>query len=99
MGPRSRPRRPNTVTKLLKWRKRVSSAPAWRKPPPATYGIGMLRVLLIIVGAIVIVFVAAAVIKTLFWLALIALIIGVMGMSLGVFRAGRRSARGPRRRY
>ena len=59
----------------------------------------MLRLLLIIVGAIVIVFVAAAVIKTLFWLALIALIIGVMGMSLGVFRAGRRSARSTRRRY
>jgi len=59
----------------------------------------MLRVLLIIVGAIVIVFVAAAVIKTLFWLALIALIIGVIGVSLGVFRAGRRSQRSPRRRY
>jgi hypothetical protein len=59
----------------------------------------MSRVLLIIVGAIVIVFVATAVIKTLFWLALIALIIGVLGMSLGVFRAGRRSARSPRRRY
>jgi len=55
--------------------------------------------LLIIVGAIVIVFVAAAVIKTLFWLALIALIIGVIGMSLGVFRAGHRSARTTRRRY
>ena len=59
----------------------------------------MLRMLLIIAGAIVLVFVAAAVIKTLFWLALIALIIGVMGMSLGVFRAGRRSTRSPRRRY
>jgi uncharacterized membrane protein len=59
----------------------------------------MARVLLIIVGAIVIVFVATAVIKTLFWLALIALIIGVLGMSLGAFRAGRRSGRSPRRRY
>lgn len=59
----------------------------------------MFRMLLIIVGAIVIVFVAAAVVKTLFWLALIALIIGVIGMSLGVFRAGRRSERNPRRRY
>lgn len=59
----------------------------------------MLRMLLIIVGAIVIVFVAAAVIKTLFWLALIALIVALIGMSLGVFRVGRRSARSPRRRY
>ena len=72
---------------------------AWWEPTPATYGITMLRMLLIIVGAIVIVFVAAAVIKTLFWLALIALIIGVIGMSLGVFRAGHRSARTTRRRY
>jgi Flp pilus assembly protein TadB len=99
MGPRTRPWRPNTVTKPLKWRKHVGTAPAWRESPPATYGIGMLRVLLIVVGAIVIVFVAAAVIKTLFWLALIALIVGVLGMSLGVFRARRRSARSPRRRY
>jgi hypothetical protein len=55
--------------------------------------------LLIIVGAIVIVFVAAAVIKTLFWLALIALVVAVIGMSFGVFRVGHRSAHGPRRRY
>ena len=73
--------------------------PGWREPATATYRVTMLRVLLIIVGAIVIVFVAAAVIKTLFWLALIALIIGVIGVSLGVFRAGRRSQRSPRRRY
>ena len=59
----------------------------------------MLRMLLIIVGAIVIVFVAASVVKTLFWLALIALIVAVIGMSLGFFRVGHRSGRGPRRRY
>ena len=59
----------------------------------------MLRILLMIVGAIVIVFVAAEVIHTLFWLALIALIIAVIGMSLGVFRVGRRSERRSRRRY
>jgi uncharacterized membrane protein len=59
----------------------------------------MLRILLMIVGAIVIVFVAAEVIHTLFWLALIALVIGVIGVSLGVFRAGRRSERHARRHY
>ena len=83
----------------MKLRKHADTGPAWREAALATYRISMSRVLLIIVGAIVIVFVATAVIKTLFWLALIALIIGVLGMSLGVFRAGRRSARSPRRRY
>jgi hypothetical protein len=59
----------------------------------------MLRILLMIAGAIVIVFVAAEVIHTLFWLAMIALVIGFIGMSLGVFRAGRRSERHGRRHY
>jgi hypothetical protein len=59
----------------------------------------MLRILLMIAGVVVIVFVAAAVIHTLFWLALIALVIGFIGMSLGVFRAGRRSKRHSRRHY
>ncbi len=59
----------------------------------------MLRVLLLVVGAIVVVFVAAAVIKTFFWLALIALIVLFIGMSLGIFRFGRRSGRRSRSRY
>jgi uncharacterized membrane protein len=59
----------------------------------------MLRILLMIVAAIVIVFVAAEVVHTLFWLALIALVIAVIGMSLGLFRVGRRSERRARRRY
>src|SRR5215469_10110686 len=99
MGPGHRTWRPNTVTKPLEMVDTRRHRTAWRELTQATYGITMLRMLLIIVGAIVIVFVAAAVIKTLFWLALIALIIGVIGMSLGVFRTGRRSARTPRRRY
>jgi hypothetical protein len=67
--------------------------------PDRTYGRTMLRILLMIAGAIVIVFVAAEVIHTLFWLALITLIVGAIGMSLGVFRAGRRSERHARRHY
>jgi len=59
----------------------------------------MLRILLMIAAVIVIVFVAAEVIHTLFWLALIALVIGFIGMSLGVFRRGRRSERHARRHY
>lgn len=55
--------------------------------------------LLVVIGAIVIVFVAAAVVRTLFWLALIAIIIAFIGMSLGFFRFGRRSARRSRSRY
>ncbi len=53
----------------------------------------MLRTLLAVIGAIVIVFIAAAVARTLFWLALIALIAAFIGVSLGIFRFGRRSAR------
>lgn len=59
----------------------------------------MLRILAMIVAAVVIVFVAAEVIHTLFWLALIAVVIAFIGMSLGLFRAGRRSERHSRRRY
>ncbi len=59
----------------------------------------MLRILLMIAAFIVIVFVAAQVVHTLFWLALFALIIAAVGMSLGLFRAGRRSGHRPRRRY
>jgi hypothetical protein len=68
-------------------------------PPDCTYGISMLRILLMIAAVIVIVFVAAEVIHTLFWLALIALVIGFIGMSLGAFRRGRRSERHARRHY
>jgi MFS superfamily sulfate permease-like transporter len=51
----------------------------------------MLRMLLVIVAAIVIVLVAMAVVKTFIWLAMIALIFGVICLALGVFRLGRRS--------
>ena len=67
--------------------------------PDCTYGRSMLRILLVIAAAIVIVFVAAEVIHTLFWLALIALVIAVIGMSLGLFRVGRRAERRARRHY
>ncbi len=76
-----------------------ATVPAWQCQAATTYGISMLRILLMIAAAIVIVFVAAEVIHTLFWLALIALIIAVIGMSLGVFRVGRRPERRPRRRH
>jgi hypothetical protein len=51
----------------------------------------MLRMLAAIVALIVIVFVAAAVVRTFFWLAMIALIVGALGLGLGFFRLGRRS--------
>jgi len=57
----------------------------------------MLRIVLIIVAAIFVVFVAAAVARTLFWLALSALIVAVAALALGGFRAGRRSGRRSRR--
>lgn len=51
----------------------------------------MLRMLAAIVALIVIVFVAAAVVRTFFWLAMIALIVGALGLGFGLFRLGRRS--------
>jgi MFS superfamily sulfate permease-like transporter len=51
----------------------------------------MLRMLLVIVAAIVIVLVAMAIVKTFIWLAMIALIFGVICLALGAFRLGRRS--------
>lgn len=59
----------------------------------------MLRILLLVAGALFIVFVAAAVARTLFWLALFALIVAAVGISLGIFRIGRRSAHRSRDRY
>jgi hypothetical protein len=59
----------------------------------------MLRMLAAIVALIVIVFVTAAVVKTFFWLALIALIVGALGIGFGFFRLGRRSTRRPRDRF
>jgi positive regulator of sigma E activity len=59
----------------------------------------MLRALLVLVGAVVIVFVAATVIRTLFWLALIAVIVAFIATSLGFVRFGRRSAQRSHRRY
>jgi hypothetical protein len=59
----------------------------------------MLRMLLVIIGAVIIVFVAATVVRTLFWLALIAIIVAFIGMSLGFFRFGRKSEHRSRGRY
>ena len=58
----------------------------------STYRGVMLRIALVIVGAVFVVFVAAAVMRTLFWLALIALIVAVASLAFGGFRARRRSA-------
>lgn len=55
--------------------------------------------LALIVALIVIVFVAAAVVKTFFWLALLALIVGALAVGLGLFRLGRRSNRRSRTRF
>ena len=70
---------------------------AWRFA--ATYRRYMPRMLAVIVAVILIVLVAAAVVKTFFWLALIALIVGALGLGLGFFRLGRYSARRPRGRF
>jgi positive regulator of sigma E activity len=60
----------------------------------------MLRAALVLIAAIVIVFVAATVVRTLFWLALIAVIIAFISTSLCFVRFGRRPARRSRsRRY
>jgi positive regulator of sigma E activity len=60
----------------------------------------MLRAVIVLIAAIVIVFVAATVVRTLFWLALIAVVIAFISTSLGFVRFGRRSARRSRsRRY
>jgi uncharacterized membrane protein len=59
----------------------------------------MLRMLAVIVALIVIVFVTAAVVKTFFWLALLALIVAALGVGLGFFRLGRRSTRRSRSRF
>jgi len=65
----------------------------------ATYGGHMLRMLAAIVALIVVVFVAAAVVRTFFWLALIALIIGALGLGLGFFRLGHRPTGRSRSRF
>jgi hypothetical protein len=49
--------------------------------------------LLVIVAAIFVIFVAAAVGRTLFWLALIVLIAAAAGVAFGAIRFGRRSDR------
>jgi positive regulator of sigma E activity len=53
----------------------------------------MVRAVLVLIAAIVIVFVAATVVRTLFWLALIAVIIAFISTSIGFVRFGRGSAR------
>ncbi len=55
--------------------------------------------LVIICAAIVIVLVAAAVVKTFIWLAMIALIFAAVCVAFGLFRLGRRSARRSRSRF
>jgi hypothetical protein len=59
----------------------------------------MLRMLAVICAAIVIVLVAAAVVKTFIWLALIALIFAAGCLAFSLFRLGRRSGRRSRSRY
>ncbi len=55
--------------------------------------------LVVICAAIVIVLVAAAVVKTFIWLAMIALIFAAVCLAFSLFRLGRRSGRQSRRRY
>jgi uncharacterized membrane protein len=50
----------------------------------------MLRMLLLIIGGIVVVFLALAVVRTFFWLTLIALIVVFVGSALGLFGRSRR---------
>jgi hypothetical protein len=55
--------------------------------------------MLLMIGAVVVVvLVAMAIIKTLVWLALVALIFVVIGLALGTFRRAGRSARRSRSR-
>jgi len=46
--------------------------------------------LLLIIGGIVVVFLALAVVRTFFWLTLIALIVVFVGSAIGLFGRGRR---------
>jgi hypothetical protein len=55
--------------------------------------------LALIVALILIVFVAAAVVRTFFSLALLALIVGAVAVGFGAFRLARRSNRRSRSRY
>lgn len=55
--------------------------------------------LLVIIAAIFIIFVAASVARTLFWLALIVLIAVAAGVAFGAVRFGRRSGRRNQQRY
>jgi MFS superfamily sulfate permease-like transporter len=59
----------------------------------------MLRMLAVIAALVVVVFVAAAVVKTFFWLALFALIFGALCLAFGFFRLGRRSSGRSRGRF
>jgi hypothetical protein len=49
--------------------------------------------LVVIIAAVFIIFVAASVVRTLFWLALIVLIAVAAGVAFGAIRFGRRSSR------
>lgn len=55
--------------------------------------------LILIIGAIVVVFVALAVVKTFFWLTLIALVVLFLAVAFGISRLGHRSARRSRWHY
>jgi MFS superfamily sulfate permease-like transporter len=55
--------------------------------------------LAVIAALVVVVFVAAAVVKTFFWLALFALIFGALCLAFGFFRLGRRSSGRSRGRF
>jgi MFS superfamily sulfate permease-like transporter len=59
----------------------------------------MLRMLALILALIVVVFVTASVVKTFFWLALLALIAGAVVLAVSFFRLGRHSTGRSRRRF
>jgi uncharacterized membrane protein len=54
---------------------------------------------LLIIGGIVVVFLALAVVRTFFWLTLIALVVIFLGSALGLFGRGRRRRERRERRY
>jgi hypothetical protein len=71
----------------------ICTALAADTPGAGPYRGLMLRILLLIAGAIVAVLVVVAIVHALLWLATLALIIFAIGLLFGVFRIGRRSGR------
>ena len=71
----------------------ICAAPGADTPGAGPYRGLMLRILLLIAGAIVAVLVVVAIVHALLWLATLALIVFAIGLLFGVFRIGRRSGR------